>query len=220
MSARTDIPQLLRVYLVTDRRNHGDRTVADTVAAAVEGGATIVQLRDPDATGLDLFRLGEKLRDLLAGTGVPLIIDDRLDVALGVGADGVHLGQTDLPVESARAVAGPDLIIGLSTTNPAQVRGALTLPKGVVDYLGVGPVWATTTKADAKPPIGVAGLAASVNAAGGHLPCVAIGGITLDNAHEVAATGAGAAVVSAICGASDAREATGKLAHIMGTAAP
>jgi len=217
MSARADLAARLRVYLVTDRRNHGGRTVADTVAAAVEGGATIVQLRDPDATGLDLFRLGEELRDLLAGTGVPLVIDDRLDVALAVGADGVHLGQTDLPVRSARAVAGPDLLIGLSTTNPAQVRQALSLPKGTVDYLGVGPIWATTTKADAKPPIGVEGLAASMAAAAGVLPCVAIGGITLANAHEVAATGAGAAVVSAICGASDARAATETLARIMGS---
>ena len=215
MSARADLAARLRVYLVTDRRNHGGRTVADTVAAAVEGGATIVQLRDPDATGLDLFRLGEELRDLLAGTGVPLVIDDRLDVALAVGADGVHLGQTDLPVVQARAVAGADLMIGLSTTNPAQVHQAISLPKGTVDYLGVGPIWATTTKADAKPPIGVEGLAASMAAAGGALPCVAIGGITLDNAHEVAATGAGAAVVSAICGAPDARAATETLARIM-----
>lgn len=216
MSARIDVARLLRVYLVTDRRNYGGRSVRDTVAAAVEGGVTVVQLRDPDAAGLDLFRMGEELRDLLAGTGVPLIIDDRLDVALAVSADGVHLGQTDLPVESARAVAGPDLIIGLSTTNPAQVRDAISLPEGTVDYLGVGPIWATTTKADAKAPIGVAGLAASIAAADGVLPCVAIGGITLDNAHEVAATGAGAAVVSAICGASDARLATERLAGIMG----
>lgn len=220
MNARADIARLLRVYLVTDRRNYGDRPVRDTVAAAVQGGATVVQLRDPDATGAELFRLGEELRDLLAGTGVPLIVDDRLDVALAVGADGVHLGQTDLPVEAARTVAGPELIIGLSTTNPAQVREAISLPKGTVDYLGVGPIWATTTKADAKPPIGIAGLAASMAAADGILPCVAIGGITLDNAHEVAATGAGAAVVSAICGASDARAATEKLASIMGTRAP
>lgn len=214
--ARVDIARLLRVYLVTDRRNYGGRSVRDTVAAAVEGGVTVVQLRDPDATGAELFRQGEELRELLAGTGVPLVIDDRLDVALAVGADGVHLGQSDLPVESARAVAGPELIIGLSTTNPAQVRHALSLPEGTVDYLGVGPIWATTTKADAKPPIGVAGLTASLAAAGNKLPCVAIGGITLENAHEVAATGAGAAVVSAICGAPDARAATEKLAEIMG----
>lgn len=224
MSGRRDLSQLLRVYLVTDRSNYGGRSVRDTVAAALDGGATVVQLRDPDATGAELFRTGEELRDLLAGTGVPLIIDDRLDVALAVGAEGVHLGQTDLPVTDARRVAGPDLIIGLSTTNASQVREAMALPEGVVDYLGVGPIWATTTKADAKAPIGVAGLAASVAAArdgaGRHLPCVAIGGITLDNAREVAATGAGAAVVSAICGAPDARAATEQLARIMGSPSP
>jgi thiamine-phosphate pyrophosphorylase len=217
---RPDLDAALRVYLVTDPRTYGGRSVADTVAAAVEGGVTVVQLRDPDAQGLALYRAGEELRELLAGTGVPLVVDDRLDVALAVGADGVHLGQTDLPVAAAREIAGPDLIIGLSTTNPAQVAEALALPDGVVDYLGVGPIWATTTKADAKAPIGIAGLTASLAAArsgadGRRLPCVAIGGISLERAGEVAATGAGAAVVSAICGAPDARAAAAQLARIM-----
>jgi thiamine-phosphate pyrophosphorylase len=220
MTDRPDIDAMLRVYLVTDRRNHSGRPLAETVAAAVDGGVTVVQLRDPDAGGLELFRTGEELRKLLDGTGVPLVVDDRLDVALAIGADGVHLGQSDLPVVAAREIAGPDLIIGLSTTNPAQVIEALRLPEGVVDYLGVGPIWATTTKADAKAPIGIAGLTASLAAARGtngrRLPCVAIGGISLERAPEVAATGAGAAVVSAICGAPDARAAAAELAAIMG----
>lgn len=225
MTDRHDIAGLLRVYLVTDPRTYGGRPVRDTVAAAVEGGATIVQLRDPDAGGLDLYRQGVELKELLEGTGVPLVIDDRLDVALAVGADGVHLGQTDLPVTKAREIAGPDLLIGLSTTNPAQVRAALALPPDTVDYLGVGPIWATSTKADAKAPIGIDGLtaclaeaatpAAGATAATHSLPCVAIGGISLERAHEIAATGAGAAVVSAICGAEDARAATATLARIM-----
>jgi thiamine-phosphate pyrophosphorylase len=216
-----DVPATLRVYLVTDPRTYGGRSVADTVAAAIEGGVTAVQLRDHDASGLDLYRSGEALRAVLDGTGIPLFIDDRLDVALAVGADGVHLGQTDLPVVAARDIAGPDLLIGLSTTNPVQVVEALALPDRVVDYLGVGPIWATATKADAKAPIGIAGLTASLTVASTGertLPCVAIGGISLDKAAEVAATGAGAAVVSAICAAPDARAAAAELAAIMGPA--
>lgn len=219
MTDRHDVAALLRVYLVTDPRTYGGRSVRDTVAAAVEGGATTVQLRDPDASGLDLYRQGVELKELLEGTGVPLVIDDRLDIALAVGADGVHLGQTDLPVTKAREIAGPDLLIGLSTTNPAQVRAALALPLDTVDYLGVGPIWATSTKADAKAPIGIDGLTAclaeAATPASRTLPCVAIGGISLERAHEIAATGAGAAVVSAICGAEDARAATATLARIM-----
>lgn len=219
MSTRSDVAARLRVYLVTAPRNYGGRPLMDTVRAALDGGVTVVQLRDPDATGLELFRAAEGLRRLLDRTGVPLVIDDRLDVALAVGADGVHVGQTDLPALAARDIAGPEMIIGLSTTNPAQVLEALALPEGVVDYLGVGPIWATTSKADAKAPIGIAGLRASLAAAAGGgrrtLPCVAIGGITLATAPQVAATGAGAAVVSAICGAVDPRAATEQLARIM-----
>jgi thiamine-phosphate pyrophosphorylase len=206
------------VYLVTDRRNYGGRPLAETVAAAVDGGVTVVQLRDPAARGLELFRTAEALRDLLAGTGVPLMVEDRLDVALAVGADGVHLGQTDLPVAAARDVAGPDLIIGLSTTRPAQAASAAALPDGVVDYLSVGPIWATTTKADAGPPIGIAGLRASMAAAATpkvrRLP-FAIGGIIPERAPEVAATGVSIAVVSAICGAADPRTVAADLVGIM-----
>jgi thiamine-phosphate pyrophosphorylase len=219
VTAPRDVSGLLRAYLVTDRHNYGGRTVVETVVAAVAGGVTAVQLRDPHASGRELCRIGESLLEVLEGTGVPLIVDDRLDVALAIGAQGVHLGQTDLPVPAARRIAGPELVIGLSTTNADQVVDALALPAGTVDYLGVGPIWATTTKADAKAPIGIAGLAASLAAASSgrrRLPCVAIGGISLERAPEVAATGAGAAVVSAISGAPDPQAASARLARIMG----
>ena len=192
----------LRVYLVTDTRLCGKRGVLATVAAALAGGVTAVQVRDPQASGRQLYELAMSVRNRLAGTGVPLIVDDRLDVALAVGANGVHLGQGDLPPPAARAVAGPDLVIGWSVTDLAQVADAHRFPAGTVDYLGVGPVYGTATKPDAGPAIGLIGLQSICAVAA--MPCVAIGGIDDTNAAAVTTYGAaGLAVVSAICTAAD-----------------
>lgn len=192
-----------RTYLVTDPRLCGARGVVETVRLAVEGGVGAVQLRDPEASTRELCRLGDRLRATLDGTGVPLIVDDRVDVALAIGADGVHVGQSDLPALAAREILGDDGIVGLSVSTVAEVVEATALAVGVVDYLGVGPVLATPTKPDASAPVGLDGTRHLV-AAAGHLPCIAIGGIDAANVEEVRSTGVvGVAVVSAICAADD-----------------
>jgi len=200
----------LSLYLVADTGLCGDRGVVSTVRAAVRGGATAVQVREPLATTRELLALAEAVHAALAGTGVPLLVNDRLDVALAVGAEGVHLGQSDLPVPHARRVAGPDLLIGLSVSTFDQVAQAQAWPPGTVDYLGVGPVYATATKPKAPPALGLARTAALAAAA--TLPCVAIGGITGGNAVSVWETGvAGLAVVSAVCAVPDPQAAAAEL---------
>lgn len=205
----------LRVYLVTDTHLCATRGVPAVVAAAVGGGATAVQVRDPQASGRQLYELALSVRDQLAGTGVPLVVDDRLDVALAVRAHGVHLGQSDLPARAARAVAGSDLVIGWSVDGLGQIHDACRLPPGTVDYLGVGPVYDTATKPDAGPGIGLSGLRSACAAT--DLPCVAIGGIDETNAASVMGSGvAGIAVVSAICGAADPDAATWRIRQVVG----
>jgi thiamine-phosphate pyrophosphorylase len=198
------------LYLVTDVDACGARGVTETVKSAVAGGVTAVQLRDLRATTRELLNTACELRELLAGTPVCFIVNDRLEVALAAGADGVHLGQSDLPVEAAREIAGPRFIIGWSVTNVAEARIAASLPPGTIDYIGAGPVFPTPTKADAAPPIGVDGLRAVC--ALSSLACVAIGGITAARTAELFTTGiAGIAVVAAICAAEDPRAAAAEL---------
>ncbi|MGH3097519.1 MAG: thiamine phosphate synthase [Streptosporangiales bacterium] len=212
MSAPID----LSLYLVTDRRLASARGVVATVRAALAGGVTAVQLRDPDATGRDLYAAARELRDVVAGSGVPLIIDDRLDVALAAGADGVHLGQSDLPADRARELAGPHFLIGGSAGDGDELAAADALPAGTFDYVGIGPAFATSTKMDAGAPLGVDGLARL--AAATPLPTVAIGGISKENAAAVAATGVdGLSVVSAICAAADPEEAARTLRDLVRT---
>lgn len=200
----------LSLYLVADTVLCGDRGVVATVQSAVRGGATAVQVREPLATTRELVAIAEAVHEALAGTDVPLLINDRLDVALAVGAEGVHLGQSDLPVSHARRVAGSDLLIGLSVSSFDQVAEAERWPAGTVDYLGVGPVYPTATKPKAPTPLGLdrtAELAAATS-----LPCVAIGGISAGNAGSVRETGvAGLAVVSAVCAVPDPQAAATEL---------
>jgi thiamine-phosphate pyrophosphorylase len=185
--------------------------VKETVLAAVRGGATVVQLRDPDATTRDLVVEARALVGLLRPHSVPLIVNDRVDVALAADADGVHVGQSDMDASDARALIGQDRILGLSITEEADLdRSDLTM----VDYLGVGPVFATPTKADAAPPMGMAGLKRIATRTG--LPIVAIGGLHAGNAADALAAGAqGVSVVSAICAAPDPEAATRELAEIV-----
>lgn len=195
-------PVDLSLYLVTDTRLCGERGVVETVRLALAGGITAVQVREPSATTRQLCALSAAVHEVLTGTGVPLIVNDRLDVALAVGAEGVHLGQDDLDAEAARRLGGPDLVIGLSVSTLGQVAHAASLPWGCLDYLGVGPVQATATKPEAAAPLGLAGTAQLVGAS--RLPCVAIGGVGAANAAAVRGTGvSGLAVVSAICASSD-----------------
>lgn len=201
------------VYLVTDTAQCGGPAgVVDTVRRAVAGGVTAVQVRDPTATTRELAALAAAVREVLHGTGVPLIVNDRVDVALAVGADGVHVGQQDLDPVAARRLIGPDLHLGLSVSDPSQHVAALALPAGTVDLLGVGPVRDTPSKTDAAPALGFGGLAAVC--AAGSLPCVAIGGLRTADAGAVKTAGAvGMAIISAICGQPDpAAAAAGLLA--------
>jgi len=193
----------LAVYLVTDTRLCGGPAgVVRTARAAVAGGASAVQLRDPAATTRELMQLGEALRRVLDGSGVPLIVNDRIDVALAIGADGAHIGQSDMDPRSARRLLGPDRHLGLSVSTLDELDEAIALPAGTVDLLGVGPIRATARKPDASPPMGFGGLAEICAAA--DVPCVAIGGLTCADAPAVRAAGAiGLAVISAICGTPD-----------------
>lgn len=196
----------LSLYLVTDTVLCGGRGVAETARAAVAGGATVVQLRDPRATTRELYDLAVELRTAIGTT--PLIVNDRLDVALAVRANGVHLGQSDLPVVRAREIAGPDFVIGLSISTVDEMEQAGRLPPGTVDYLGIGPAFATATKPDAGTalePALIAELAGMTD-----LPTVAIGGITAENAARLAGVD-GICVVSAICAADDPCSAAAEL---------
>ena len=200
-------PRDWRLYLVTDRGLARGRSMASMVEAAVRGGVTAVQLREKSCCTRDFVQLGRELKKLLAPFQVPLIVNDRVDIALAIGADGVHLGQQDMDFESARRLMGPGAVTGLSIETIEQARAAAPLD---VDYLGVGPVFATATKPDAAPALGLAGLA-QVRAISRH-PVVAIGGIGVENVRPAILFGAdGAAVVSAICAADDPERAAREL---------
>ncbi|SAL72825.1 thiamine-phosphate pyrophosphorylase [Caballeronia arvi] len=201
----------LSLYLVLDPVQCGGHDAAVRVArAALEGGATLVQLRAPEWHKRAWFDLARELLPITRAHGVPFVINDHVDVALAVGADGVHIGQRDLPADITRQLLGPDALIGLSVSNLDETADADTLA-GIVDYLGAGPVYATPTKTDASTPCGIDGLAAIRAAA--RLPTVAIGGIQSHNAADVMrARPAGLAVVSTICKAADPREAAATLA--------
>jgi len=188
-----------RLYLVTDRGLARGRPIAGVVEAAVRGGATAVQLREKSCGTRDFVQLGRELKKLLAPFGVPLIINDRVDIALEIGADGVHIGQQDMDYEGARRLLGPGAIIGLSIETIEQARAAVPLD---VDYLGAGPIFATSSKGDAGGPIGGNGVRGVVEAT--TLPVAAIGGIALASLPRVRETGATmAAVISALSGAAD-----------------
>jgi thiamine-phosphate pyrophosphorylase len=182
------------LYLVTDRTLSWGRTTCEVVKAAVAGGVTVVQLREKDCTTRQFIAEARLLKELLLGTGIPLIINDRVDVALAIGAEGLHLGQQDMTIADARRIAGPDMVIGISAESLDDARRAEA--EGA-DYVGISPVFATTTKKDAAMPLGLEGIRRIRSAV--NLPLVGIGGITLQNAAEVMLAGAdGVAVVSAI----------------------
>ena len=197
------------VYLITDAALCARAGLVDTVAAALRGGVTAVQLRDKQASDAELIEQGRALKGLLTGTGVPLIVNDRLEVALAIDADGVHLGQSDGSVAEAREVLGAEAILGLSAQSLDQLQG---LDTSLVDYLGVGPVFATETKPDHSPPLGFDGLANLCAAS--PLPVVAIGGLRAEHAASVWSAGAsGMALVSAICAAPDPEQMTRRIAE-------
>jgi thiamine-phosphate pyrophosphorylase len=202
------------LYFVTDRPLCGEKQLTDVVLAAVRGGVCCIQLREKDVSTRFFVEEARRIKTLLAPSGVPLIINDRLDVALAVGADGVHVGQEDMPYEEARRLMGKGAIIGLSVETWEDVERAQSLD---CDYLGVSPVFATPTKTDTKEPWGLSGLA-RIRAFSRH-SLVAIGGLNAKNAEAAVTAGADAvAVVSAICAAADPLAASRELAAIIGTA--
>ncbi|KHK01777.1 thiamine phosphate synthase [Desulfovibrio sp. TomC] len=204
----------LGLYLVTDRGALLGRDLFDVVARAVAGGARLVQLREKNAATREFVEMARGLAALIRPLGARLIINDRVDVALAAGADGVHVGQDDMHPADVRALVGPDRIVGLSVTGEDETRAARGMP---VDYLGAGPVFATATKKDAGAPQGLVGLARMLALA--EVPVVAIGAVTPANARMIMATGvAGLAVVSAVCSAADPQAAARELRAIVDAA--
>jgi thiamine-phosphate pyrophosphorylase len=196
-------PDALRLYLVTDQSLMRGRPLVDVVAAAVRGGVSCVQLREKNLGTREFLAQALLLKKLLAPLRVPLVINDRIDIALACGAEGVHLGQSDLPVAEARKLLPPEVFIGWSVETMGEVLQSAALP---VDYLGVSPIFATPTKTDTGRAWGLDGLA-RVRAAT-RLPLVAIGGIHAGNACQLLRAGAdGLALVSALCAVDDPQAA-------------
>jgi thiamine-phosphate pyrophosphorylase len=200
-------PAILRLVAITDNVRDGQSGLIDRAAKAVRGGATCIQLRLKDVSARDLATLaGELVRSI----GVPVIINDRADVAIAVGAAGVHLGADDIPVSAVRSFAPQDFIIGTSVGNDEEIRNA----RGA-DYAGIGPVYATESKRDAGKAIGVSEFSRLAVATG--LPAVGIGGITAANARAVIDAGAaGVAVIASVFGASDPLAAAREMAIAIG----
>jgi thiamine-phosphate pyrophosphorylase len=194
------------LYLVTDRSYIGVRDLIVCVREAIEGGVSLVQLREKIAPSREFYEMAEKLKSLTSRYNVPLIINDRLDIALAIDADGLHLGQEDLPIAVARKHIGQDKIIGISVSNVAE---AIQAEKEGADYLGVGAMYATGTKIDAKL-VSLAVLEKIKKAVS--IPVVAIGGIKKENAVRTMETGIdGISVVSAILAAQDIEQAAREL---------
>ncbi len=195
----------LSLYLVLDPDLCGGAAnMVHTARLAAENGATVVQLRAPNWRKRQWLETAAELKAVLAPLGVPLIINDQVDIALAIDADGVHVGQDDLPAAVVRRLIGPDKWLGLSVTNAQQLAA---VPPGVVDHLGIGPVYPTGTKKDAPPVVGLPAFADLVAAS--RCPVVAIGGIQVGNCLPLLQAGAkGVAVVSAICGQDDPALAT------------
>ena len=199
------------LYLVTDRGLARGRSTLDIVKVAVSGGVTCIQLREKDCSTLEFIEQVRAIKNFLGARKIPLIINDRLDVALAVGADGVHLGQKDMPLEMARKIAGSSMLIGISAES---VQDAIEAENGGADYLGVSPIYATPTKTDTAPPLGIQGLREIKNRV--KIPLVGIGGLNNSNAAEVIRNGAdGVAVVSAIVAADDPETAAMNLKQII-----
>jgi thiamine-phosphate pyrophosphorylase len=199
------------LYLVTDDQQDID-TLCHVVAEAIKGGVTMVQIREKHGDVRAFIERSLAIKKVLKDSGVPLIINDRVDVALAVQADGVHLGQSDMPANLARQLIGPDMILGLSVENETQLREAQDLP---VDYLGISAIFSTPTKTNIIKEWGIDGLTKAVKES--KLPLVAIGGINETNIKKVADTQVdGIALVSAICHATSPKQASEGLLELMG----
>ena len=199
----------LSLYLVTDKRNKTDDEFLEIIEKAIKGGTTVVQIREKEGETLDFYNLALKVKEITSKYNVPLIVNDRIDVALAIKSEGVHIGQTDMPADVARSLIGDEMILGVSASTVKEARKA---EKDGADYIGTGAVFPTATKDDA-PSItkdDLKEVTGSIN-----IPTVAIGGITLENASELAGTGiAGISVVSAIMNSEDPKTASENLLKI------
>lgn len=199
------------LYLITDAKLSRGHSHREVVEAAIRGGATVVQYREKNASTRRMIEEALELSELCRAHGVPFIVNDRVDIALAVDADGVHVGQEDMPASLARKLIGREKILGVSAANIAEARAAIA---DGADYLGVGAVFATGTKADAGEPIGIEGLARVARAS--TIPIVGIAGINATNAASVIRAGAaGVAVVSAIVAADDVEAAARGLRRVV-----
>ncbi|MFN3337467.1 MAG: thiamine phosphate synthase [Thermomicrobium sp.] len=201
----------LRLYVITDRALARGRSESEIARQAIAGGATAIQLRWKTGPLSEALRVGRDLGELCSREGVLFVVNDRVDLALALEADGVHVGVTDLPVAETRRLVGDHLVVGFS---PETLEQALEAEAAGADYLGVGPVYPTVTKPDAGPAVGLEHLrqiAATVR-----IPVVGIGGITAENASAVVRAGAvGVAVISAVVGADDVRLAAAQLRRVV-----
>lgn len=201
----------LSLYLVTDRTLSLDRPLDYVVQEAIKGGVTMVQLREKTCSSKEFYELAIKLKKCLKPYNIPLIINDRLDIALASDADGLHIGQGDIPYSIARKLLGPDKIIGLSVEN---IQDTIEANKLDVDYIGISPVFGTPTKTDTAQPLGLDGVREIAHIS--EHPSVGIGGINTTNAHDIISAGAdGISVVSAIMSANDPKLAALQLSEII-----
>lgn len=200
----------LSLYVITDERIGLGRSHLFLAEEALRGGATVIQLRDKEKSGRELYKIGVKLREITKKYKALFIVNDRLDIALAVGADGVHLGMNDLPISVARRIAGSNFIIGASVSSPEE---AVLAEKEGADYISAQSIFETSSKEDVKV-IGIEGLKTIVKVSS--LPVIAIGGINRDNVRDVMKTGVkGIAVISAIVSKEDVKSATEELKKIV-----
>jgi thiamine-phosphate pyrophosphorylase len=201
----------LTLYLVADQAIVAGHTLSEVVTAAVAGGVTMVQLRDKTSATEGFLKQARYLSEILHPRSIPLIINDRIDIALAIGAEGVHLGSDDMPTAEARRLLGPNSIIGVSVGTVAELARVDTRS---VSYVSIGPIYNTTSKINAGNPLGLEGFINLLLKI--ELPIVAIGGINIANASQLIKAGAcGVAVISAICADSNPRRATEKLLSVI-----
>ncbi|MCY6960022.1 thiamine phosphate synthase [Clostridium brassicae] len=199
------------LYLVTDRSFLNGRGFKECVEQAIEGGVTLIQLREKNISTREFLAIAFQIKEITSKYNVPLLINDRIDIALAVDADGVHLGQSDMPINSARKILGENKIIGISANT---LNEALEAESCGANYLGLGPIFYTTSKKDINTPIGLDGLKEITKKI--KIPCVAIGGINSSNTKEIMESGVnGISVISAILGEEYIKQASEKLNTII-----
>lgn len=207
-----------RLYFILGDNHCAEREPLDVLQAAVNGGTTLVQLREKTASTLEFWRIAQSVQEFLGPRQIPLLINDRIDIALAVGAAGIHIGQEDLPVTEARRLLGAEAIIGLTVQTMEQAAAA---PLDLIDYISIGGVFSTSSKKNPNPPIGIDGFRDIAHYLRQHtaMPLTAIAGIDHSNAADVIGAGAdGVAIISAICSAPDPQQAAHDLRDIIDTA--